>query len=84
MNYSCIPIAFNSFKAISEIINDKVNGYIIPCFKTKIFQENLEFLMLNTSIREKMAIEAFKKSQKFAIQNIGYQWEELLKKILNE
>lgn len=84
MNYSCIPIAFNSFKAISEIINDKVNGYIIPCFKTKIFQENLEYLMLNTSIREKMAIEAFKKSQKFAIQNIGYQWEELLKTILNE
>lgn len=84
MNYSCVPIAFNSYEAVNEIINDKVNGYIIPCFKLKIFQEKLEYLMQNTSIREKMAIEAFKKSQEFTIQNIGCQWEKLFKTVLNE
>mgnify|MGYP001190213336 FL=1 len=84
MNYSCIPIAFHSFEAITEIINDQINGFIVPCFKTKSYQEKLEFLIMNTSIRKKMSIEAFKKSQKFDIKNIGYQWEKLFKIVVNE
>lgn len=78
MSRGCIPVAFQSFKSVTDIIDDKENGFLIPPFMQESFIEKLKYLMDNAKERETMAAKAIQKSKYFTIDNIGKEWEKLL------
>ena len=82
MSKGCIPLVFDSYESVYDIIDDNINGYIIPHFNLKLYSEKLTLLMTNESLTEKISQNAIEKSNKFSIESIGKQWETLLKEIV--
>lgn len=82
LKYKCIPIAYNSFAALSDIIIDGVNGYAIPPFKENIFVEKLQYLMSNADERERLAANNTVTLDKFDINKVSQQWLELFDNLL--
>lgn len=82
MSQYCIPIVFDSFDAIYEIIDNGINGYIIPSFDLKNYINTILKLM-NSSVEELniMGIKAYQKSQKFKIEYINEDWKKLFSEI---
>ena len=77
MQFGCIPLTFNNYGAASDIIDDGINGFLIPAYNKKKYTMYLAELMQNDSKRERMAMAAYSKSMNFDIENIVDQWEEL-------
>jgi len=76
--FGCIPIAFNSYEALPEIINDSENGFIIEEGNIKGYEEKLLELMNNPGILDKMIEQTIESTRRFDISVIGPQWLELL------
>lgn len=74
-------VAYDCVAGPSDIIEDGKNGYLIPLFDDKIFEEKLRFLMKNEKVREQMGAYARESIKKFSVENIG---EEFYKFILSE
>lgn len=82
MSFGCIPFTFNNYGAASEIIDDGVNGCLIPAFDLKLYAKRLSYLMESRDERKTMAIAAFKKVQSFNVINVVDQWHTLFEQIL--
>ena len=81
-NYGCIPIAFDSYSALKDIIFDGHNGYVIQPFKNTKFANKIQELIKNPNARREMQNNAKKHSEKFDIRFIADQWEELFKELI--
>jgi glycosyltransferase involved in cell wall biosynthesis len=83
----CVPIAFNSYSSISDIITDGETGRLVASNDNEQYIKELSELMQNEQIRQKMALNAIESSKKFDIKIIGQEWihlfneEKLNKKI---
>ena len=82
--YGCIPIVYNSFSSLDEIIIDGVNGYKIPAFNKRKFIERLEWLMENEFERKKMISNCQESVKKFDAKIIAKQWLEIFKEITSK
>ncbi len=81
MQHGCVPIAFNSFDSITDVIEHKKNGLLIPPFDVdKMAQEILSLIRKNEI--PQYADEANKKVEKFTPENIGTEWLELFQEVL--
>lgn len=78
-----IPIAYNSYATISDIIEDKKNGFLIRPFSEKKYKETLHSLMIDNKLRENIRknIRRINKNNKFDISLIVDKWEDLITKI---
>lgn len=78
-----IPIAYDSYATISDIIEDKKNGFLIKPFSEKEYKETLYSLMTNDKLREKTRenIRRINRNSKFDTSLIVDKWEELITKI---
>lgn len=74
----CIPIAFNSFAAIHDIITNNHNGIIIKNGKERLFVKEMVDICLNESRQKEMASNAIISVKRFSINTIGEQWIKLL------
>lgn len=83
MSAGVIPIAFNSFEAINDIIDNGRNGFVIPAFNIYKYSATLEFLIQNHEIRQKMSEEATKKAQMFNINKISKEWIKLFNYLIS-
>lgn len=66
-----------------DIINDEINGYIIPMKNRELFAAKLLTLMDDQELREKMGKEAYSSSKKFDEEHIMNQWTSLFDRILH-
>lgn len=73
LQYGCIPIAYDTFSAIHDIINGN-NGFIIPDNEMDIYIEKLKLLLDDYQLRENMARNAVESAHSFASDNIARQW----------
>lgn len=78
MQYGVVPLAFDSFAAISDIITDGYNGYVIPDKEVEIYSEKLLNLMSNNNLRHNMAMNAIDSCQRYLPEPIGDIWWKLL------
>lgn len=81
MQYGCIPCTFNNYGAAFDIIDDDVNGCLIPAFDLKEYAKRLAELMSNDTKRLKMSKAAIEKVKEFSVENVADKWEELLRKL---
>lgn len=79
----CVPVAFDSYAAASDIINDGENGFLIPPFKRKIYEKKLILMMTDFDMRKKMATKAQLSCEKYSIDNIGEEWMKILTNKMN-
>ena len=68
---SVVPVAYNSFSDVQDILEEEVNGFLIKPFDEDAYAEKLLYLMTNKDCREKMAIVGVERAKKFRIENIG-------------
>lgn len=81
MQYGCIPFTFSNYGAAFEIIDDGVNGCLIPAFDIKKYANRLSELILDHSKRIQMSAAAMEKVQKFSVKNVANRWEELFQQL---
>ncbi|MBR5851396.1 MAG: glycosyltransferase [Bacteroidaceae bacterium] len=81
MQYGCIPFTFNNYGAASDIIDDGINGCLIPAYDLKKYVFRLSELMLDADRRIKMSKAAIEKVKKFSVENVVDKWDKLFQSI---
>lgn len=84
MNFGCIPFAFDNYASITDIIDNGINGVLIDAYKLDKYASCMHELMKNKEKRERMALEAQRKSSLFSKENIVDQWEQLFESLRNQ
>lgn len=78
MQYGVVPLAFDSFESIRDIINDGENGYIIPEMDMVAYSDKLLGLMTDDHLRHDMAMNALDSCKRYLPERIGDMWWKLL------
>jgi len=73
----CVPVVMDSFAALHEIIENGVNGVIVPNNDITGFADALERLMLDGEYRRRLAVGGLESCKRFSIDNVIAQWEAL-------
>lgn len=82
-SYGCVPIAYDSFFALADLIEDGKSGFVVPAFSTRDYCRKLSLLMNNKDLRERMGGEVRKKIESYDIKKISPQWISLFETLLN-
>lgn len=59
MQFGCVPVAFNSFEAIADIIIPEKTGELVTPFSIKEYKEKLSLLIENVTYRRKTISSSF-------------------------
>lgn len=81
MTSGVIPVAFDSFPALRDIVEDGVTGFIIPAFNEAAFAKKLSMLMNDEQLCARMRSEAVRKSREFEIAPVVKQWVQLFESL---
>lgn len=81
MQYGCVPMAYNSYASVHDIIEDGENGYIIPAFNEKEYAQKLDLLMSDEELRLNMAAKGQESTKRFDPKVIAQQWIELFENL---
>ena len=81
MQMGVIPIGFDSFSAIYDMIDNWENGVIIPAYNIDLYKDSLLKLMLDGKKRVEMGKKAQVKVEKYRISNIVPLWNSVFKEI---
>ena len=79
-SFGCVPVAFESFAAVRDIISAGENGCLVPAFDLDAYAETLARLMSDDALRERLA----QIPEKFSPEKIGAQWEALFREIATQ
>ncbi len=78
-----VPVlALDSFGSLHDIIEDGVNGRIVPNNDLKAFASAMRDVMNDDNMRQKMAEASVELSKRFEMQNVLQQWLQLFDEIL--
>lgn len=80
-SYGCVPIAYESFASLSDIINDGKNGFIIPPFNEHKYIKRLETLMNDSAMCSLMGNEAKNSVSRFYANEIATTWLKEFEKL---
>lgn len=69
-----VPIAFNTYEALQDIIQNQYNGILVPEGNIQEYTSQLKELITNSRKRQKMAINALANCRQFNINHIVQQW----------
>lgn len=75
-----IPLVFDSFESVYDIIENNVNGFILPNNNINAYAKCLANLMKDDCQRILMAKKAIESSRKFSVDKIINQWSDLIEK----
>lgn len=73
-----VPVAFDSFGAVRDIISDGENGFLVRPFDRHEYIEKLKLLMRDEVLRHRMAANAVRSSERYAIDKVLAMWQGLL------
>lgn len=72
-----VPIAFDSYEALCDIIENDLTGIVVENNNSSLFAEKLMWLMQHNMEREEMAANGLKSCQKFSMPNVIQKWQNL-------
>ena len=72
-----VPIAFNTYEALQDIIQNQYNGILIPERNIQEYTSQLKILMTNSSTRQCLAVNAINSCRQYDIDHIVQKWTEL-------
>ena len=78
-SYGCVPVAFDAYASLRDLVHDGENGIIIDKFgDIDTFALKLADLMRSEEAREKMGNKAINSTSKFSSDSVGEKWIEML------
>lgn len=77
----CIPLAYNTYSSVHDIITDGVDGFLIPPFEETKYAGKVIQLINNDSYRQQLSDNCKKSCEKFSLNSVGERWVKLLKKL---
>ena len=80
MKNGCVPIAFDSFEAVNDVIIPRKTGVLVQHFKLSEFSQKLSDLMTDEKQREYMSNEAAHHVKNFDMHNVIEKWIRLIEK----
>ncbi len=84
MSCGCASIAFDCPYGPGEIIEDGINGILVENQNQQKLQEAIEKLIENKDLRERLSKEAIKVRDKYSIEKIIKEWENIIYKVVND
>lgn len=78
LQYGVIPIAFGSYEAINDIIDDNRTGFIIKPFNKKAFSSTIMELIKDPILLKNIQHNIANNQNKFEKKSIVDKWEKLL------
>ena len=78
MQFGCVPIAFDSFSAVYDIIKPGETGELVKSFDKKEYVGKLIHLIDDETYRKKLSKNAFQYVKRYDIANILPKWIELI------
>lgn len=78
MSYGLVPVAFDSYAALKELVGDHNNGLLASPFDVKAYAGQLSMLMGNPDEIKIMAKRCVARSAAFEVSLITQQWADLL------
>lgn len=82
MSFGVIPAVYNSYSAVSDIIDNGKDGIVIPYhkdgYKANEAADMLAAIMKDEDKREQMALAAIEKSKEYSVEKIYGEWEKVL------
>ncbi|MGN0869137.1 MAG: glycosyltransferase [Akkermansia sp.] len=77
MSRGCVPLVFGSFSSVYDVIDDGVNGRILPPFHEPQYAAALAELAEQPELRERMARAAMEKAHRFSPEAAAQAWRVL-------
>lgn len=85
MSFGVVPVIYDSFAAVKDIINNQINGVIVPkvngMFSTQEMSLGIELAICDCELEHSMARKAIEKSKNYSIETIYYQWNRLFQEV---
>lgn len=78
MQQGCVPVVYDSFAAVNDMIDSGVNGIVVSHFNKKSYVFNLNRLMSDPQLLMRMQNSAIRKAESFRIDAIAKRWYRLL------
>lgn len=78
--FGVVPMAFDSFPAAKELIDNGKNGIVIPAFDVNEYAKKVGQLMDEDDLRENMRKNAYASAQKYFSLSIFEKWKELFER----
>lgn len=83
MSCGVVPVVYNSYAAVKDIIENKVDGMITEKdhgrFNAEWMAENVKRVIHNCDSSHSMAIQAVKKSESYSVNSIYHLWMNFLR-----
>lgn len=80
MLFGCVPIAFDSFSAVHDIIKPGETGELVNAFDKKEYIKKLKYLMKDESYRTDLSRNAFEYVKRYDISKILPKWIDLIER----
>ena len=77
----CVPVAFDSYSAVHDIIDSGKNGVIVPEGDIDGYARALQALMNNPEELQRLSDNARKDCMRYSRENIAKQWKTLLENL---
>ena len=82
MSAGCACIAYDCIAGPSDMIDDGINGFLIPVGDEELYRQKLELLMNDQGLREKLGENAKEKIKQFDSDKIAKRFYDVLAKYL--
>lgn len=79
----CVPVVFDSFSSLREVVTNNVNGCIIPNNDIEKFAETVLDLMHNSDKRMQMLNNGLISCKKFDQESICTKWKTIIEELSN-
>jgi len=82
--YGVVPVAFNSFSSVTDVIHNGETGFLVEPFNEESYVGVLSDLMSNNNLLRSISINCEKSAKRFELGDIGNQWLKLFETALRE
>lgn len=77
MQYGCVPVSFDSYRSVHEIIIDQKTGLLVNSFDLKQMEQKLRHLMMDEKLRMSIANHAIEHVKQFNQDVVTQKWIQL-------
>jgi glycosyltransferase involved in cell wall biosynthesis len=86
MGHGCVPVVTDTPSGVPEVVQNGVNGYLVPVAATQAFADRLAALYHDPNHRRKLAQNAFATVSQggYRIEDMGARYVDLFRKVWRE
>lgn len=79
--FGVVPVAFDTYASLRDIITDGVNGYVVKEGDHALYVQRVLDMMQQETLRMQLAANAIRDSHRYDSETVGYMWDALLKNL---